>query len=98
MGACRKNRFVLALFVQAFKGKRETVQKRGKNESSKKSVATVKKSAGKAVVTAKKAGTATITIKSTRGTNKIKLTIKVQNTYSGAIRGTIDVLCCDSLK
>ena len=44
--------------------------------SSKKSVATVKKSAGKAVVTAKKAGTATITIKSTRGTNKIKLTIK----------------------
>ena len=44
--------------------------------TSKKSVATVKKSAGKAIVTAKKAGTATITIKSTRGTNKVKLTIK----------------------
>lgn len=44
--------------------------------TSKKSVATVKKSGGKAVVTAKKAGTATITIKSNRGINKVKLTIK----------------------
>jgi len=44
--------------------------------TSKKAVATVKKKNGKAVVTAKKAGKAVITIKSTRGTNKIKLTIK----------------------
>ena len=44
--------------------------------TSKKAVATVKKKDGKAVVTAKKAGKAVITIKSTRGTNKVKLTIK----------------------
>lgn len=44
--------------------------------SNKKAVATVKKKDGKAVVTAKKAGKAVITIKTTRGTNKIKLTIK----------------------
>lgn len=44
--------------------------------SSKKAVATVKKKSGKAVVTAKKAGKATITIKSTRGTNKIVITVK----------------------
>lgn len=44
--------------------------------TSKKTVATVKKKNGKAVVTAKKAGSAVITIKSTRGTNKVKLTIK----------------------
>lgn len=51
--------------------------------TSKKAVATVKKKDGKAIVTAKKAGKAVITIKSTRGTNKIKLTIKKTNfTYS----------------
>lgn len=44
--------------------------------TNKKAVATVKKKDGKAVVTAKKAGKAVITIKSTRGTNKIKLTVK----------------------
>lgn len=47
--------------------------------TNKKAVATVKKKDGKAVVTAKKAGKAVITIKTTRGTNKIKLTIKKAN-------------------
>lgn len=51
--------------------------------TNKKAVATVKKKDGKAVVTAKKAGKAVITIKSTRGINKVKLTIKKTNfTYS----------------
>lgn len=47
--------------------------------SSKKAVATVKKKNGKAVVTAKKTGKAVVTMKTTRGTSKIKLTIKKAN-------------------